>query len=869
MKKALLIILTGLLFGCSTQKNTLVSRTYHNTTARYNFLFNAKESYNEITAKYSKEFPFAYNSLLPVFLFSDKLAPSKTAEGMDRAILKSGMLIKYHSITAKPKTTNLDSPSKRAFYNQREFCKYVDDAYLYIAIGNAYLHEYSKSRQSIDQILLNYPNSNTTIDAQIWQGVVAGADGDLILYADALNTATQFRNLTKKQSTFLRAAWADYYIKNNDYPKAIESLKQATTLESNKTDRTRYLYILGQLYQLTNKRQQAAAAFHEVAKKASSYEMTFNAQLDEARSYTAGSTSNLKNLLIKMAKSERNSPYRDQIYYTIGKIYQQDKNDSEALSYFAKSLEYSAPSSNQKGVTFATLADMAYNKKNFLIAQSYYDSATNNLDRSHPIYLATDLRAQKLGRLAQNMREYQRLDSLLKMGEMSELDLNKLIDKNISQLTTKQNKAQEESNLQRQSQMNQNSLSLNTNQSGSWYFYNQSTLAFGSAEFRMRWGQRKLEDSWRRKNKGTLDQLAEEQKTEEKKKEDKLSPLTREFYLKDIPKSADDKQKLIEQKQTTLVDVAEAYRADIEEPNEAINTLNGLMPEQLSKLNELKTYTTYYLSYLMLNDINGIKRYKELILDRFPRCELAQSFGNSNISTDSHSSTSGKSLDECVVLLNTSKFNECLVIVNQQIKDSTSVFAPQFALVKAMAIGGLQGKEAYRKELANVMSRYPNSEASRTASDYLSQFDSQTLESLSISKDDKSETTLLKKQSITKYIESEGEHVAIIIIPNKMNFNQLKFNLVSLNLESVPNQELGINKQPYDNENDIVVIGSFDSKKKATDYYYQLIQKQNMINQSGSDTFAIFAISNENLELLLKDKTLESYADFFMSKYIK
>ena len=869
MKKALLIVLSGLLLGCSTQKNTLVSRTYHNVTARYNFLFNAKESYNESTEKYTKEFPFAYSSLLPVFLFSDKLAPSKTAEGMDRAILKSGMLVKYHSITVKPKNAKQNTTAQRAFYNQREFCRYVDDAYLYITKANAYLHEYGKCHQSIDQILLNYPNTDTKADAQIWQGVIAGAEGDLIQYANSLNTANQLRNLTKKQMAFLRAAWSDYYIKKNDYPKAIENLEQAVILEDNKSDRNRYRYILGQLYLQTNKKQQAAAAFHKVAKSTSSYEMAFNAQLDEARSYTAGSASDLKNVLLKMAKSERNTPYRDQIYYTIGKIYQQDKNEKEALAYFTKSLSYSAPNSNQKGVTFVALADMAYDKKNFVQAQSYYDSATTNLDSGHPMFNAAQLRSKKLDRLALNMREYQRLDSLLKMSEMSEADLNKLIDKKIALLTEQQNKVQEEANTQRQYMMNQNNLTLNSNQSGSWYFYNQSTLAFGAAEFKMRWGQRKLEDNWRRKNKGTLDQIAEEKKEEEKKKEEKTSPLTRDYYLKNIPKSAADKQKYIDQKQTTLIEVAEAYRADVEEPQEAIETLNGLMSEKLTEANELKAFSTYYQSYLAINDMAGAQRYKELISSKYPKSELAQSLSNSTHSLSSQSSAANDAFAKCVELLNASKYEECLALANQQLKDNANALTPQFALVKAMATGGLQGREAYRKELAAVVSQYPNSEAAKTASEYLLQLDKQTLNLINSTEPTKKADTPAKSASTTSYAPSEGCHMAIIVVPSKSNFNQIKFNLVSLNLELSPEQELSINKQQYDSNNDIVVISPFDTKKKAMDYYYALIQKQKIISQSGTENFAIFAISCDNLNLLLKDKTLEGYAEFFFNSYLK
>ena len=41
----------------------------------------------------------------------------------------------------------------------------------------------------------------------------------------------------------------------------------------------------------------------------------------------------------------------------------------------------------------------------------------------------------------------------------------------------------------------------NIDQEGKWYFYNQAALTFGRTEFRRRWGDRKLEDNWRRSNK--------------------------------------------------------------------------------------------------------------------------------------------------------------------------------------------------------------------------------------------------------------------------------------------------------------------------------------------------------------------------------
>lgn len=872
MKKASIILLATLLLGCSTQKNTLLSRTYHNVTARYNYLFNAKESYNESNKKYSKDFPFAYNSQLPVFLFSDKQAPSKTSDGMDRAVLKSGMLIKYHSITVKPKNGKQETPSQRAFYNQREYCKYVDDAYLYIAKGNAYLHEYSKSRQAIDQILLNYPNTPSKIDAQIWQGAIAGAEGDLIQYVSSLNAASQLRGLSKQQQAFLNAAWADYYLKKNEPTKAIEHLEQAIINEGYKVDRNRYQYILGQLYQQNNQKQKAASIFHKVAKSTGSYEMAFNAQLEEAKSYTSGSTSELKSLLQKMARKERNSPYRDQIYYTIGKIYLQDKNEKEALDNFYKSLSYSPPISNQKGVTFATLADLAYDNKNFEQAQSYYDSATVNLDSSHPVFAMAQLRSQKLGRLVHNMREYQRLDSLLKMSEMSNADLNTLINKKIADLSRQQLKAQEEASTNRQYLMQQNNLSLSTSQAGNWYFYNQSTLAFGAAEFKMRWGQRKLEDNWRRKNKGTIEQQAEEAKEEKRKVEEGLSPLTKEFYLRDIPETAEQKKQMVEQKHAALIGASEAYLVDVKAPQEAIDNLAPLKTEKLSPINEMKAYSLLYQANLALSNLNEAQQYKNLVVSKYPQSEVAQSFASSTVASENQSTAASEKLKQCVSLLDAGKYSESLELANRELADSKNALAPQLALVRAMSIGGLQGRDAYRKELSTLISQYPNTEAAQTASTYIGLLDKQTLETLGGHQTNEQKTSKEDKTSssvVTGYSSKDGAHAAIIIVPNSVNHNQLKFSLTSMNLEVAPNKELTITKKAYDSNNDIVVITPFENKKEALDYYYSLIQKQSTISALSADKFAIFAISTENLEMLLQDKTLEGYSDFFMSNYIQ
>lgn len=881
MKRLLLIIIAvGILAGCSIQKNTLVNRTYHNITAKYNYLFNAQESFNESTKKFSREYAFDYNNTLPIFLFNENSAPSKTAEGMDRAILKSGMLIKYHSITAKPDGYNQNTPSKRAFYNQREFCKYVDDAYLLIAKSNAYLHEFSKARQAFEQVIGNYKDANTVSEALVWRAIIAGAENDLILYQDALSAIEHTKTFDPECRAFLYAAYADYYVKKKDIPKAIENLSAAVNLEKNKHTRSRYRFILGQLYQANGDKKAAQALFQKVSRTAPSYEMAFNAKLEEARSFTTGKPSELRNALLKMAKSEKNTPYKDQIYYTIGKIYLADKDEKTALEFFQKSIEFSSPNSNQKGITFYTLAELAYSKKDFLKAESLYDSASLALSSSHPYYIAAERRAKKISKLATSMREYKYLDSLIILSKMNDDERNKIIDSKISELTEKQAKAQEEQSRQQQYLMSQSSLSLGKTQSNSWYFYNQSTLAFGAAEFKMRWGQRRLEDNWRRKNKGNISEMEMvEERAEEKGGVQKLSPLSREYYLTNLPKNDADRQKMEIKKTGALLEAADAYRADLDDTNEAIKAAKEVLASNPTAEQELKAYTICYQAYLAENDADQIQHYKNLIVSKYPKSGLAISFNNVTSSRGSSSTEEQKLLITCIEYLNKGQFQASYDIASKQCQDSLSADAPRFALVRAMSLGGLKGRDEYRKELAEIVRKYPSHEAAKAAQSYIEQLDRVALGNLS-NMSSKSETgTKAETDSNiqqpnsnatnSQFEKQDGEHLLIIVIPQNSNFNQLKFNLISFNLETYPDVEFTVSSQLFDSKNIIVTIKPFTNKNSSVEYYYKLLEKQDIISQAGVGNFALFAISKNNMAKLEKDKAITSYSDFFVNEYLK
>ena len=870
LKQILIIILVGgISTGCSTQKNTLFSRTYHNVTSKFNYLFNAHESFYEAEKKFSNEYPYSYTTLLPIFLFDNSAAPSKTTDGCDRAIIKSGMLIKYHSITAKPKSKKQNTAAQRNFYAQQEFCRYVDDAYFLIGKGNAYQHNYSKARQAFEQIALNYPNSNTYPVAKIWLGLLAGAENDLVQYHESLTSFKTNDNNYIKHRALYNAAWADYYIKKGNLPKAAEYLEQAILAEKNKETKLRYTYLLGQLFQQSNNSLVAQKCFRQVAQKSRIYEMAFNAQIQEAMSFSTGNDpETLKGILLKMAKNQRNAEFLDQIYYAIGKIYLKDGKESAALEYFNKSLSTSTANSTQRGVTFYEIAHLSFANKDFITSQSYYDSASTALSSSHPLFSDASNRSKKLFRLASKTKEYHEYDSLLRLSSLNEADRNRIIEEKIAVLEAQKNKEQQEAIQQRQYQMNQNNLSLGTQQSSSWYFYNQSTLAIGAAEFKMRWGTRKLEDNWRRKNKGNVSELAEAKISEEKAIKDATSPLTKEYYLKSIPKTDLEKQELLKKKLQAQVEVADAYRADILDSDSAISILDEVMKDKPTDEELLlKIYTVYYQAFLTKGEVSQADKYKNIIINSYPKSGIAISIQNSSLSKEPVSQESTKALQQCIDLLKASNYKECLTKANKLLSLNNQALMPQLALIKAMAIGGIDGREAYRRELSEVASKYPTTQVATTANEYIQSLDKKLLSQTDFTPAAKTESKQINSSS--KYLVTDGNHEIIVVVPNKTNINQLKFNLTSFNLESYPELTFSITEEVFDSENTIVKIKQFTSKSASVDYYYQLLDKQDIISQAGIKNFALYSISPENSKILMSEKSLKSYSDFFMSNYLK
>jgi len=141
--------------GCSTKKNTQVSRAYQNLTSRYNVYFNAKESLKTGLQHINKTVEDDFTHFLPVYKTSDPEAGKAATSEMELAILKSSKLISLHSITRSPERRTNKSERYKKFASKGEYNKWVDDSYLLMGQANYYIHDFHRAGGNFNYFIRN------------------------------------------------------------------------------------------------------------------------------------------------------------------------------------------------------------------------------------------------------------------------------------------------------------------------------------------------------------------------------------------------------------------------------------------------------------------------------------------------------------------------------------------------------------------------------------------------------------------------------------------------------------------------------------------------------------------------------------------
>lgn len=866
---ALLLIITG----CTTKKNTSVTRTYHNLTAKFNVYFNGFESIKAGLRKADKSFKDDFSNILPIYKYNDLTVATMLTPEMDRTIQKSAKLIKTHSITVKPKVDKKKKISKkdREFLNKPEYCNWIDDAYLMMGQAHYFKREFITAEQTFLLIMNKFKKEPIKYDAKFWLAKTKIETED---YEDAQTLLKELKKSAKKPKRInheINLVYADMYMKQKNYKIAIGYLKKGIENEKKKKFRTRLIFILAQLYNKEENYKKAAENFRIVIKHNPGYDMTFSAKIKLAEIYgkTKSDGKGLKKELLKMAKDDKNIEYLDQIYYALGRIELNEKNIPEAMEYFRLSASANSSNKNQKVKTFLVLADYYGKNENYQLASPYYDSTVNFMEKSFPDYEELYPKMKSYSSLMQQLNIISTQDSLQKVAKLPESKRNKIIDRLIKKVVNAEQaiaSANQTTNNSFDPFMNESGNRFNQNQSksGGWYFYNPQTVSYGQTDFKKKWGDRKLEDLWRLRNKKMLavfdeetEENTENQNNEEGNNQDnnqtkKLSNKTREFYINNLPLTDEKIAKSNKKIQNALLQAGVIYADELDEKKKAIYILEILLKRFPQTEKRLDALQLLYNTSIRNADYSRAEKYKNLIINDYPESLNAKILSDPNYL--SNQKRKGKEVEELYETtysyFNNRKYNQAINLCNSAIKDySDNKLSANFHFIKAFSFGELGNKAKLKEELELLVLKYPNAEISSNAKKIL-----QLIESGKY--DDK----------LYAY-EPDSLHFYVIVVPDKkVDFNKLKFSYQSFNVDNYNQLDLKAYQIELDTERTMIVIQQFKNSGDAQLYYLELLNKK-VLEEYSLIPFKHFLISSGNYTKYLKDQNTDKYFKFYNESY--
>ena len=573
----LFYLFTFLLFlvSCATKQNTAKSRFFHSFHARYNIYYNGSEAFIDGSIQQEKGHHDNFTELLPLYTVANKQTRSIGSGQFDRAIEKSEKAIRRHSIKRTPEWTKnrKKTPKDIEWLNRREYNPFIWKAWLLLGKSQFQKGEFEEAAATFSYMSRLYqtrPHINGIARAWLTKSYVEL--GWLYEAEDVI------RNM-KRDSMDYRAvkdwdyAHADYYIRSGRYEEAIPYLRKVIKHERRKSQRAREWFLMGQLQAQTGHRTEAYEAFRKVSRMNPPYELDFNARIAQTEVMAKGQAKKMISRLKRMASSDNNKDYLDQVYYAIGNIYLAEHDTLNAIASYETGNKKATRSGIEKGVLLLKLGDLYWQREQYSDARRCYGEAIGLLDRERPDYEQLSKRSQILDELVPHTEAVHLQDSLQALAKMPEAERLAAIDRVIEALLQKEKEerlAREEAEAEQilndragdgdvdgkgKPQTTPTTPTVGQ-QSGLWYFYNPQAVSQGKLTFERQWGKRENVDNWRRNNRTVVkldapegdgdgdgevtDSLGVGEKPEGDQPEEAtdstaLDPHNREYYLAQIP----------------------------------------------------------------------------------------------------------------------------------------------------------------------------------------------------------------------------------------------------------------------------------------------------------------------------------------------
>ncbi len=832
-----LLLAAGFLVGCSTKKDAFANRNWHALNTKYNVLYNGNLAFEEGREQLNETYRDNYWEILPV----ERLAVSgevrldsednnpqflKAEEKAAKAIQKHSMDIDDHE--RNPQT---------------------DEAFLLLGKARYFDERYIPALEAFNYILRKYPESNKLNQASIWREKTNIRLGYEELAIKNLKGLFKYEDLNDQEYADARGIMGQAYLNLGKPDTALLQLKVAAAYTRKNEEKGRYFFIIGQLYNQLGFRDSANFAFDRIIDLNRKVPRVYlvNAHLKKIQNIALSPENRVFVLeyLTALEENRENRPYLDKIYRELAQYHIATGSDSLGAAYYNLSLRATQNDPVINALNYEDLADFQFDRNAYKSAGAYYDSVLLNLPDDTRKFRAIRKKRDNLDDVIAYEEVVRNADSIVGLYEMEPIAQKIYFQAYIDSLKAADEALERKKEAQAQAGFEAFSQSTGGKENqGKFYFYNITSLGYGKTAFTAKWGNRALEDNWRWSNKARVvaeaapgDDLAANQADAGSPGEEQKYDLN--YYIDRIPRDAGVIDSLRRERNFANYQLGLIYKEKFQEPLLAAAKLEKVLASNPEERLVLPSKYNLYKIY----EAAGSPLMEEMRMDiikNHPESRYAAILTNPGVELSALANSPEARYAELFRAYGEQQFLEVITGSEQSIQQfAGDPIVPKLELLKANAIGRLQGFEDFREALNYVALNYPNAEEGRQAQRMIEE-----------------QLPQMESREFTTSLSASGTGNWKVVFPFKRYQQEEAQALQELLEKSIADLKYGnqVSKDIYNLEDLFVVVHGFRSREYALGYAELL--KNNRDYRVDRENFVILSANYKTLQI---HKNLEEY----------
>lgn len=598
----------------------------------------------------------------------------------------------------------------------------IDEAYLLLGKSRYYTKRFTPALESFEYIIKNYPSASLIYETVVWRAKSNIHSGNVNFGKKALLRLLTSSRLTDKvrQQAELGVVMA-YEQTPDSTDQRIEHLEASLEAEDKGVMASRAAFVLGQLYRNKGDIKSSDEAFDRVIDtKKGLYKYKLQSKLEKINNHIEDySTQEFLEEVDKLIFVRKNRPYVNKLLFQKGLIYEKADSIELAKSYYTQSIEKSEQDIHQKMIAYEQLGDISYNEKNYKSAKSYYDSLIDVSKNEKSLrVIRIKRKSNSLEKIVITIESANTNDSLLKVASLSDRDLNTFFQGYIDEIKQKE-KNERIKELKALAAQNR---ATNKEGANSWYFYNSKVRTEGREEFQKIWKPSRKDDNWYASSLFTsVGSAKREEKIKDSVQTNNITKYDVTYYTSQINREPKFLDSITKSRNLNYYELGNAYYSQLKEKDLAVEKLKQLLAFNPSDDLKMGAYYRLYKIYKEAEEEENSNYYKQKLQEEFPKSSFTKLVNNvEELAIDEEENEYIKCYETIYELYLLNSFDAALEEVNNaKIKYADTDLAPKYALLHAYIIAKIEGKEAFRKLLEEIKLRYPNTEESKKALEFL------------------------------------------------------------------------------------------------------------------------------------------------------